>query len=181
VASASVATSEHPSSGPAFPQHVLNVGFYVALGLSMACFLFAAIYLFEYLSITNSAVEQLSRRTLTDERFFLEVLARLSVVRFCLSACGICTGLAFGFLGFSLFLIGVRSQMDVGAQHSGMAIQLSRIAPGTFIMLCSVVLIALSMNHNVGFNFASQALNCKAAEPVKGDYHLPFPGSDRKP
>lgn len=61
-----------------------------------------------------------------------------------LQSCGIVAGIAFGFLGFCLFLMGIEGQIDATVeQPAGTKINVTRLAPGAFILMLATILIGL--------------------------------------
>jgi len=167
-----------------FSKRVLDHGFYSALVLAAASFSFASIYLYRYLGITSTSVDQLVGDKLSDQTFYLAVLARLAVAKYCLSACGACIGLSFGFLGFGLFLVGARDPMDTTGSDGKYQLHLSQIAPGTFVLLCATTLIAICLSRNISVSFAAGTnvnQNPQATVSPGDQYKLPDPGRQRTP
>jgi hypothetical protein len=135
-----------------FSSRVLDIGFLFALVLAGFCFAFAALYLYKYLNITSGAIDSIIAKTVDRAPVAqLAISGRLAVAKYSLSSCGIVCGLAFGFLGFALFLLGVRGEMNVKAEDSRRSLQLSRVAPGTFVIVCAAVLIGISVTHSIDF------------------------------
>lgn len=173
-----VAGAEH-----AFPPKLLRAGFTGALMLAAACFGFSAVYLYKYLVITSDAVDSIIKEVvIAPASLQMALSARLAVAKYSLLSCGVVTGLAFGFLGFALFLLGVQGNMDVKANQAGNSIQLARIAPGTFVILCAAVLAAISVTHRIDFDVSS-----RYEVPVQGQvsppaiYPAPEVGHDKIP
>jgi hypothetical protein len=124
-----------------FPQALLNIGFGFALAVAAECLTLSAWYLFTFLQATNSGVESVLRNALQSSTptsvIQLSILARTAMARFALLSCGVCVGMGFGFLGFALFLLGIKGEMDVEARHENAQIKAARMAPGVFVMLCA--------------------------------------------
>jgi hypothetical protein len=56
------------------------------------------------------------------------------------------TGATFGFLGFSLFLLGLNTgESDLDAGGFGMKFGLSRVSPGLIMMACGTLIILGSL------------------------------------
>ena len=142
---------EHAETVPAppgFPQVLLNVGFICALLVAAACLVFSSWYLFTFLGATNAGIESLLQTALRDPNtspgvIQLSILARTAMARFALLSCGVSVGMSFGFLGFALFLLGIKGEMDVSARHEDNRIKIARMAPGVFVILCATVLIGV--------------------------------------
>jgi len=85
------------------------------------------------------------------------MLGRLMLVKMTLLSCGVFVGLAMIGLGFSLFLIGVRGELDLVARKEGFLIKISRLAPGLFVLLCAAVLIAICVTYQFSISGAELA------------------------
>lgn len=133
-------------AGGRFPQTLLNVGFAFALLLSGACLILSAIYLYRFLFETNIGVEQLIAKVGTNlppGTLEVAINGRLVMARVALLSCGIFAGLAFGFLGFALFLLGIKKEIDVDAQYESVQIKFARMSPGVLVILIAAVLIGV--------------------------------------
>jgi len=141
-----------------FPQALLNVGFAFALVLAGACLLGSFWYLFSFLNAANTAVERLltaaaehpetSRPTV----LYLSIVAKTGMTKYALLSCGVSVGMAFGFLGFALFLIGIKGEMDVEAKSEQYSLKLARLAPGVFVIFCAAVLIGVCVTQKVEYS-----------------------------
>jgi hypothetical protein len=61
-----------------------------------------------------------------------------------LQSCGIVAGIAFGFLGFCLFLMWIEGQIDAELTNSdGIRLNVTRLAPGAFILMLATILIGV--------------------------------------
>lgn len=138
----------------AFPQWVLNLGFGTALLLACACLALSGLYLNQYQLTTGTAVEKLfSHTTGMDAASINDALhAHITLSRFTLLSCGIMVGLSFGFLGFGLFLLGVRGEMEAEAQYEKASFKFARMAPGVFVILCATVLVAICVTHPISIS-----------------------------
>ena len=159
------AAQEGQKSGPdleaRFPQRLLNLGFLFALTVAAACLVLSGAYLFTFLRATNSGVEDILRSALAEDTpanvIQLGILARTAMARFALLSCGVCVGMGFGFLGFALFLLGIKGEMDVEAQHERAQIKVARMAPGVFVILCATILIGVCITFRTEYNFNGQS------------------------
>ena len=146
-----------PLSEARFPHALLNVGFGFALAVAAACLTLSAWYLFTFLQATNSGVESVLRSALQTSTptsvIQLSILARTAMARFALLSCGVCVGMGFGFLGFALFLLGIKGEMDVEAQHENAQIKVARMAPGVFVILCATVLIGVCITFRTQYEW----------------------------
>jgi hypothetical protein len=166
-----------------FSRRILEVGFVFGLVLSGLCLILSGVYLFRYLDLTSNAIDISIGKAQTDPAVTqIAISARLAIAKYSLCSCGIVSGLAFGFLGFALFLIGIRTDMDVESSHNGSMIHLARIAPGTFVILCASLLIGVSVTHQIDVSSIAQysPLSRQANQKVE-TLPLTGVGNDRKP
>lgn len=153
---AAIPTVRSETDGHRLATRILMFSFAAAVLLAIAGFVVVAVYLFMYLThgfaaFDREAMTQLSGMDLEKMRPIL--LARTSLWKFILQSCGIVAGAAFGFLGFALFLIGAKGDMDATFQDSEHKVQLERMAPGSFVILISAILIGLCSIHKVTLEF----------------------------
>jgi hypothetical protein len=126
--------------------HILMWSFVTAVVLAIAGFAVVAIYLFQYLghafqSFDTQTMDQLSK--MDSGAMQSIIVARSGLWKFILQSCGVIAGVAFGFLGFALFLLGAKGDMDAAFDDSQHKVQLSRMAPGSFVILLAVLLIGI--------------------------------------
>jgi hypothetical protein len=142
-----------------FPQRILNIGFMAALVLAATSLLVGAFYLFFFLWKTSSSVEALLNQTQTARissgDLKIAISAQLVIAKVALLSCSILVGMAFGFLGFSLFLIGVRAELDAEAGKEDTKVKLARMSPGVFVILCAAVMISVSATHPTPFTMGA--------------------------
>jgi len=133
-----------------FSSRILLYSFAAAVLLAIAGFVVVCIYLFLYLNHSFAAFDpdNISRFSSMDlQKLQPILLARAGLWKFILQSCGIISGVAFGFLGFGLFLLGAKGEMDASFADSQHKVQLTRMAPGSFVILIAAVLIgACSLN-----------------------------------
>jgi hypothetical protein len=151
--------------------HLLLFAFLAAVLLAIAGFVFVAAYLFRYLdsslqAFNQNAVTQLSSMKLAPMQDIL--LARAGLWKFILQSCGVVSGAAFGFLGFALFLLGVKGDMDAAFADGKHNVQLTRMAPGSFVILIAAVLIGLCSIHRVDLSFTPVTQTTEQAGPATG-------------
>lgn len=138
------ADSQARSEGLA--QVLLLRSFAAAVVLALAAFAAVGVYLFNYLNHAVAAFDSSNVEQLTRANFYAMqdiLLAKAGLWKFILQSCGIMAGVAFGFLGFALFLLGVKGDMDAEYRNRQHKIQLSRMAPGTFVILMASALIGV--------------------------------------
>lgn len=124
-------------------QVLFNLGFVFALILAAVCLFFSAQYLYNFLSSTNSGINAVIQdaKTNTDPGA-LEVIinGRLVMARIALLSCGIFVGISFGFLGFALFLMGIKESIDVDFDSDTYKAKFARMSPGVLVIICSSIL-----------------------------------------
>lgn len=155
---------------PSFSTRILNSGFIVGLILAGICLLMSGYYMIKFQSLTSSAVNDVISHTMSVKNGRIDIdtakeqyaMIRLAlsihmyIARVLLLSCGIFTGLAFGFLGFSLFLIGVKGNVDVDLNaQDRYKMQVARLSPGLFVILCSAVLIILCATRSLPVSFSN--------------------------
>jgi hypothetical protein len=139
---------------------LLSVGFVFALALSLLCLGLSVFYLFQYLHSANAGVTQVLDKVATQqirlETGQLEVLinGRLVMARLGLLSCGVLAGVAFGFLGFASFLIGIKETMDVSFEGSSYKANAVRMSPGVFLIVVAAVLIGVCASRETPFNYS---------------------------
>ena len=144
-------------SGVKFPQTLLNTGFGFALFLSAACLFLSAYYLYSFLMATNSGLETFIERAgvgLEPATLEVAIQGRLGMARLALTSCGIFVGVSFGFLGFALFLLGIRKETDASAEYENFQVKFARLSPGLLIIICATVLIGICVTREIEFGYS---------------------------
>ena len=104
---------------PLFSQKLLNIGFGIALILASACLAMSGLYLYSFLTSTNNSVEEFIQSAenskVSENMLIIAINVRMVMVRIALHSCGVFVGMSFGFLGFALFLLGIKGEMNVEA------------------------------------------------------------------
>jgi hypothetical protein len=154
VATATIATPERRArdATDSLTSQLVLWSFVAAVVLAIAGFIVVAVYLFRYF---NHALGAFSAPTMTQlanmapNAMQSMLLARTGLWKFILQSCGIVSGVALGFLGFALFLLGAKGDMDAAFDDSQHKVQLSRMAPGSFVLLIAAILIGLCSTKSV--------------------------------
>lgn len=154
---------------PKFSRKLLDIGFAVALVLAFSCLLMTAIYLFAFLRTTNNSIENLldrgSKSQITQPLLETAVFSRFATTRITFLSCGVFVGMSFGFLGFGLFLLGIREEMDVAGSSASYKIRIARMSPGCFVILASVCLIGFCVAHQMPFEYQRGGSNLQENRP----------------
>jgi len=155
VAARTLPSETESSQGYAFTPRVLDVGFFAALILAALCFFMASFYLYKYLASVDSLFNDLARDSssgiLRVDIANLLIHGRLVAARFSLLSCGILTGLSLGLIGFCLFLVGAKGDIQASAEARGATITFNRLAPGVLVLICAALLIGVCATHQVTF------------------------------
>lgn len=149
--------SQVPASQADSAQRLVIASFVAALVVAMISFIGAATYLVIYLLHAFSmfgkiTIAELSHVKLNHVQAILA--ARADSGKFMLQSCGVVSGMAFGFLGFALFVLGIKGDMDATIGNSEHKVQLNRVAPGAAVMFAAAVLIGFCSTHEVKLSFA---------------------------
>lgn len=148
--------AKNPRRVESAAQWFLLSSFSAAVLLSLAAFIAVGDYLFRYLHVAISAFDAANIQQLTsiDLNQLQDILlARTGLWKFILQSCGVMAGAAFGFLGFALFLLGVKGDMDAAYHDAHHKVQLTRMAPGTFVILMASVLVGFCSTAKVELDF----------------------------
>jgi hypothetical protein len=155
---------------PRFSQDILDRGFIAGLVFCGLAFVATVVYLSVFLGIANSDFNVGSADGNSGLPVQYAFAARLITIRLALLACGVLAGSALGFLGLSLFLMGVRSVMNVDAQGGSFQTKLVNVAPGTLVLLCAALLIGLCTNRDISWKVdttgAAGVTNPTAGQPT---------------
>ena len=177
-------TNDPMESGHRWPisTSLLSIGFIAGITLAACCMLFSAFYLYKFLTITSSSLETLlndsERIQRLGDTLRTVINARLVLARLTLLSCGTFVGMAFGFLGFALFLIGVKGEMDANASFESYRVKFARLSPGVFIITCASVLIGICVTHPTPFDSIANVLGTTT---VTQPYTPPITDDTNKP
>jgi hypothetical protein len=153
------------NSSKKIPAKLLKLGYYSGLIAFFTCLLASLIAISFFLYSTYFWVDTLgaSKEIISN----VELLnARLVMARIALLSCGLLAGLSFGFLGFSLFLIGIDGDSDVSGEHSDYKITLSRVSPGIIVLLAATILIGICATRETPFWYERTVETKSSAEPA---------------
>lgn len=78
----------------------------------------------------------------------------IALLRLSLISTGVLVGVAFGFLGFSLFVMGITGESDVKAGGAGMQVELGSAAPGLVVIAIAAILIGICVSQSVAVETA---------------------------
>ncbi|MES2829811.1 MAG: hypothetical protein V4687_16760 [Bacteroidota bacterium] len=171
-----------------FSRGFLNIGFIFGLLLAGFCLYLAADYMNQYAEVSSKSVNQVVDHTMGKlkgqpeqtkmdyQMIRLALTTNMYIARVLLLSCGMFIGLAFGFLGFSLFLIGVKGNVDTtiegGASYK---LQMARLSPGLFVILCAAIIIGICITRNLPVNLNQKTTT--TSEYVQDDLPATLPDS----
>jgi hypothetical protein len=166
---ASPAVDPAPQAAPARRRAhragLINLAFVVGILLAIFCLGIAAFYLLRYLDYATGALQAINQSNGQQEMLILHMY----MSRVLLQSCGLAVGMAFGFLGFSLFLLGVDGNIDASATSGGgVGLQVARLSPGAFVMLCSAILVGICATRDVNARLG-QAPAHQAGSPAQDE------------
>jgi hypothetical protein len=152
--------------------HILMWSFVTAVLLAIAGFAVVAIYLFSYLrhafdAFSPATMDQFAKMDSGTMQSIL--VARAGLWKFILQSCGVIAGVAFGFLGFALFLLGAKGDMDAAFDDSQHKVQLTRMAPGSFVILIAAILIGICCYQRVTVNLPTVETDKVLSKPAAND------------
>lgn len=127
-------------------RHFLEIGYMSAIALAFLGMLASIAYLF-YFSYKTILPSELVRDTMvgfTAER------------RMVLLSTGIFVAMSFGFLGFALFLIQAKGELEAEGSGGDYKIKVTRMSPGLFVILCATVIIIVCATFKVEYTDTRQ-------------------------
>jgi hypothetical protein len=137
---------------------MIKHGFYIGLGLATVCLIFASTYISWYSERMEDSFEGHVPAFLkaTDTRPLVCImLTRTALNKTLLQSCGVVGGIAFGFVGFALFLLGVRGNIDAEMSTGRNTFTFKRLAPGSAVILAALLLVGISANHGIGLELGT--------------------------
>ena len=122
-------------------ERFLTVGYVTAIALSLLGLVLSALYLFVFLWLTP-------RGPLGDQ---YQLLGQTAQLRLLLLSTAIFVGMSFGFLGFGLFLIQAKGDVDAEVTVSDYKLKFARLSPGLFVILCATAIIIVCATFRIEF------------------------------
>lgn len=167
--------------GPEFPPWLLNTGFISALVLAAVCLVAGGYYLHEFQQATQTSVLKVINGKAIPEPgvFQLAIMAQMYLTRIQLLSCCIFVGMAFGFLGFALFLLGVKGEIDAQGSGATLTVKVLSLSPGVFVLLCATILIGICATRPLRFDYDQKGKSSPPASrnssPVDSTAGIPKP------
>lgn len=119
----------------------LEWGYKAAIFLSLFALLASSAFLFYYLFKSNP--EKINAMTMA---------AYSSERRMVLLSTAIFVAMAFGFLGFALFLIQAHGEVSGSIEYKDSKVNIARMSPGIFVVLCATVIIIFALNVKISYS-----------------------------
>ena len=141
----------------------LRFGYRAGIMLAFIGIIASAIYLFVFISSSPEA----SSFTTNINLIGLSMDMRLRFL-----STGIFVGMSFGFLGFALFLIQAKGEIDVDAEVKDYKIKIARLSPGLFVILCATIIIIVCATFRVNYSLNEPSTNNSAVptEQIQHNY-----------
>ena len=127
----------------------LRLGYRAGIVLAFLGLLGSAIYLFVFITTGPQAVDFDSE---------IRLLGLTADRRLRLLSTAIFIGMSFGFLGFSLFLIQAKGDVDVDASKDDYKINIAKLSPGLFVILCATVIIVVCATFRIDYDLGPEPL-----------------------
>jgi len=139
-----------PEFADRLTRRTLTVLFFVMLLMGFVCLSGAALYLYRFqsqLSDIPSTIAQAHTASGSVTKSLPEQeVAALAVSyerRIELLSTGVFVGLAFGFLGFALVVIGVRGDISAEGTQGPISLKLAHLSPGVLVIIAATALVAV--------------------------------------
>jgi len=180
----SLPESSNPELAPPVVRDPLvHYGFYAALIFAGICLAFTVFYISSYSKDTTVSFENHIQAFLdsSDTNNLVAVLgARTAQNKTLLQSCGVVAGISFGFLGFALFLLGVKGTVDGGGGLAQYSFTFKRLAPGSLILLAAMALVGISAVHAIELDIGPSgsrtgAVRSMVPPPASADQAAPAP------
>lgn len=132
-------------------------GYKAAITLSILGILASSSYLFYFLSKSHP------------ELINVETMVGFSAERrMVLLSTAIFVAMSFGFLGFALFLIQAKGEVEGSLDYKNVKVNIARMSPGVFVILCSTIIIIYSVTFRIEYT----------QTPVKGGNSVSYESKD---
>ena len=128
----------------------LQFGYRAGVWMAGDSMLLAGIYLFTFLFESNDLPPNQNQLDVLQ----MHLVAVTTHNRMLLQSTAVFVGMAFGFLGFALFLIGAKGSSDVKAKLGDRQISLTNLAPGLVVILCATTIIMFAVWKPINFEIS---------------------------
>lgn len=151
-----------PDFADRLTRRTLTVLFFVMLLMGFICLSGAALYLYRFqsqLSEIPSTITQAHTASGSVAKSLPEqevgALAVSYERRIELLSTGVFVGLAFGFLGFALVVIGVRGDISAEGTQGPLSLKLAHLSPGVLVIIAATALVAVCTTRSLPLGMSS--------------------------
>lgn len=123
-------------------QNLLKIGYIAAIVLAFLGMIASILYLF-YFSYNSPMPEVIQRDTM---------VAYSAERRMVLLSTAIFVAMSFGFLGFALFLIQAKGDIDTSLEIKDYKLKFVRLSPGVFVILCATAIIIICSTFKITYS-----------------------------
>jgi hypothetical protein len=151
-----------PEFADKLTRRTLTILFFVMLLMGFVCLSGAALYLYRFqsqLSDIPSTITQAqtasgpAAKSLPEQE--VTALAVSYERRIELLSTGVFVGLAFGFLGFALIVIGVRGDISAEGAQGPLSLKFAHLSPGVLVIIAATTLVAICTTRSLPLGFNS--------------------------
>lgn len=121
----------------------LVLGYKAGIVLSFLGIIASALYLFVFL-MKSPPSEAIQNQ--------MQLLSQTAERRMLLLSTAIFVAMSFGFLGFALFLIQAKGDLDVEGSVQDYKLKIARLSPGLFVILCATVIIIMCATYTIEYS-----------------------------
>ena len=133
-------TEKDPNTTEKDQNRFLAWGYKTAIALALFSLLATSAHLFYYLLSSDTTI--ISADTMA---------AFNAERRMALLSTGVFTGMSFGFLGFALFLIQAKGEVEGSFEGGGTKVNIARMSPGLFVIACATAIICVSISFKIEY------------------------------
>lgn len=100
--------------------------------------------------------------------------------RMVLLSTGIFVAMSFGFLGFALFLIQAKGEIEGSLDYKSAKVNIVRMSPGIFVILCATIIIIFCATFRIDYSakYQGDATNLPQQNTSQGTIEDPLPAPD---
>jgi hypothetical protein len=102
----------------------------------------------------------------------LSITSRMYMGTLAYKSCGLFVGMAFGFLGFALFLFGIRDLMAVKGTYGKASLDIAKMSPGAFVILCASIIIAICVARGAAIDYQNDGTNLPPSNASQREQEL---------
>ena len=156
-------------------KHYLEVGYLAAIFIAFVCMLASIVYLYNYSSLTPFTKALNSENAAAFKEIMVAITAER---RMLLLSVAIFVAMSFGFLGFALFLIQAKSELEGEGAMGDYRMKITRLSPGLFVIFCATVIIVTSITFRINYSDTSESAESKPftapSNDTKSSHHATF-------